>query len=169
MNNKKRMMFVLDEDYYFITIKIISILKYMNCIKSKIVDYRKIAYIIAFISDENNLKLLSNSINDFNTLSIIEREKLISIYCKGNIDQPIVKRVLFFLEKRNIVCMNKNNKYGCIDVGLVKNNDLDVLFEDRVFKEDMERIKFFYSKYSRVKSVKYDTFMNKVFGSSEVY
>ena len=41
MNNKKRMMFVFEEDYYYITMKIISILQYMNCINSKLVDYRK--------------------------------------------------------------------------------------------------------------------------------
>ncbi len=169
MNNKKRMMFVLEEDYYYITMKIISILQYMNCINSKLVDYRKISYIISCTTDDETLKLFCKSIDDYNSLSIIERERLLDMYYKGSLNQPIVKRVLFFLEKKNIICIVKNHNYGCIDVNLVKNKHLKDIFINEYFKEDRQRINTFYKKYNRVRSVKYETFIFKVFGSSEVF
>ena len=45
MDSKKRMMFILEEDYYFITIKILSILKALECDKKPFEDYRKLGII----------------------------------------------------------------------------------------------------------------------------
>ena len=45
MNSKKRMMFILEEDYYFITIKLLSILKALNCDIKPFEDYRKLGII----------------------------------------------------------------------------------------------------------------------------
>lgn len=68
MDSKKRMMFILEEDYYFITIKILSILKALECDKKPFEDYRKLGIIFEFIKNEDNMsfleKLLSYSSND---------------------------------------------------------------------------------------------------------
>lgn len=45
MNSKKRMMFILEEDYYFITIKILSILIALECNIKPFEDYRRLAII----------------------------------------------------------------------------------------------------------------------------
>ena len=168
MNNKKRIMFTVDDDYYYITIKVIVVLIQLDCYKKKFIDYRKLAFLILFMKSSENINLLIKSIQDYNTLSIFEREKLISIYYKGCMEQPIVKRVLFYLEKRGLVKLIKNSKYICVDVLLNSEEEIDNIFLSEQFSEDRKNINKIYEQFNRIKSVKYDTFIKRIFGDSEV-
>ena len=62
MDSKKRMMFILEEDYYFITIKILSILKALDCEKNPFQDYRKLGIIFEFIKNDENICFLKKLI-----------------------------------------------------------------------------------------------------------
>lgn len=168
MDNKKRMMFVLDEDYYFITIKLLIILKGLNCYKSNFVDHRKLAFIIGFIKEDKNIDLYRKSICISGELTLFDRERLISMYCSGNIDQPIVKKVLFFLEEKGLIHLEKNIKFNCINVRLVKNKELEEVLSSENYQDDMKNVKEIHSGFTRVRSIKYESFIEKVFGDSEV-
>ena len=132
-------MFTVDDDYYYITIKVIVVLIQLDCYKKKFIDYRKLAFLILFMKSSENINLLIKSIQDYNTLSIFEREKLISIYYKGCMEQPIVKRVLFYLEKRGLVKLIKNSKYICVDVLLNSEEEIDNIFLSEQFSEDRKK------------------------------
>jgi len=166
MDNKKRMMFVLDEDYYFVTIKILSVLKGLDCCDKKLVDYRKLAVIIEFIKEEKNMMLLKKILNS-GQLDLFESERLLSIYCKSNVENALVKRVLFFLEKKGLVSMEKNNKFNCVDVGLNYNGKLEEIFTSDFIVNDFKKMKVFW-EIQRIKTLKYETFIGKIFGDSEV-
>ena len=168
MDSKKRMMFNIDDDYYYITIKIIIILIRLDCFKNKFSDYRKLAYIILFLKSNESIKLFNKSLEDYNKLSIFEREQLGGIYYKGCIYQPIIKRVLFFLEKKDIITLEKNIKLTCIDVKITKNKDIKNTFSSGKFDYDIEKVDILYKQFNRIRSVKYDTFIQRVFGDSEV-
>lgn len=168
MDSKKRMMFNIDDDYYYITIKLIIILIQLDCFKNKFSDYRKLAYIILFIKSNESIKLFNKSVEDYDNLSIFEREQLISIYYKGCMYQPIIKRVLFFLEKKEIITLEKNNKFTCVDVKITRDKNIRNIFLSGEFDDDIEKVNILYKQFNRIRSVKYDTFIEQVFGDSEV-
>ena len=168
MDNKKRMMFVLDEDYYFIMIKVLIILNQLECYKKKFIDYRKLAFIIAFIKEDRDLDLYKRSIKGYDELNILERERLVNIFYRGKMDQPVIKRELFFLEKKKLISLEKNVKFNCIDVVLIKNKDLNKILSSDKFNNDIEKVNKIYKELNRVTSIKYDTFIERVFGNSEV-
>lgn len=168
MDSKKRMMFNIDDDYYYITIKLIIILIQLDCFRNRFSDYRKLAYIILFIKSNESINLFNRSIEEYDNLSIFEREQLISIYYKGCVYQPIIKRVLFFLEKKQIIILEKNTKYACIDIKLSRDKNIKNIFLSDKFDDDIEKVNRLYKQYNRIRTVKYDTFIKRVFGDSEV-
>lgn len=168
MDNKKRMMFVLDEDYYFITTKLLIILKSLKCYKNKFIDYRKFAFIIEFIKDSKGIELYKKSVERIDELTILEREELVNKYYNGNINQSIIKKVLFFLEKKELIRLEKNIKFNCIDVLLIKNKNLEEILSSEVFCGDIENVNEIYVNFNRIKTIKYESFIERIFGDSEV-
>lgn len=81
MDNKKRMMFILEEDYYFITIKLLSILKALDCDKKPFEDYRKLGIVLEAIKSEENIIFLQKLIHhsQLNILIMIKRLSFFSI------------------------------------------------------------------------------------------
>jgi hypothetical protein len=167
MNSKKRMMFILEEDYYFITIKILSILKALECESKPFEDYRKLGIIFEFIKDDNNFaffqKLMKKNVQD-----IFDSEKAVKIFCDSKLDVAVIKRVLFFLEKQSIVELRKSLKNGSIDVLLLRNDTLDELIKDSILKYDVEKCVIIKQSIHRLRSLKIDTLQTKIFGYNEV-
>ena len=168
MNNKKRMMYLVDEDYYFIIIKILLILDALGRGKSKFIDYRKLSFIIEFIKDDSTMKLFRKSIEHNKSSKLHIDERLFTVYYNANMQQALIKRVLFFLEKRQLIVLFKNDKYACIDVSIVDNKEINEVLSSSIFNEDKEHINEIRQNINKIKSIKYDTFIEKVFGNREV-
>lgn len=167
MNIKKRMMFVLEEDYYFITLKLIAILDGLGCKNKPFVDYRKLSLILEFIKDSKNIDLLNKAINKLE-LNVFDNERLLKLFCDSNMNISVIKRVLFFLEKQNIVHLEKNNRFGCIDVNLLDYADVNNLLKEGIMDEDILRVLDFQRLINRIRSLKFETLQTKIFGFSEV-
>lgn len=165
MDSKKRMMFILEEDYYFITIKLLSILVTLECDKTPFSDYRKLGILIELIKDNNMVlfrKLISNK-----ELDIFENEKALKLFCNSKIDISVIKRVLFFLEKQKIITLMKNIKTGNIDITMERNNDIYDIFKKENMKKDIESIKEIKKNIRGIKILKLETLQTKIWGYSE--
>lgn len=99
MDNKKRMMFILEEDYYYITIKILSILRALECDKKSFHDYRKLGIIFEFIKNDNNFRFLSKILT-VEQNDLFDNEVKVKIYCDSKLNVAVFKRVLFFWKNR---------------------------------------------------------------------
>lgn len=64
--------------------------------------------------------------------------------------------------------LEKNIKLTCIDVKITKNKDIKNTFSSGKFYYDIEKVDILYKQFNRIRSVKYDTFIQRVFGDSEV-
>jgi hypothetical protein len=166
MDNKKRMMFILEEDYYFITIKLLSILKALECDKKYFADFRKLGLIFELIKNKKNLSLFNRLICGSNP-NVLDAEEAVKIFCDSKLDIAVIKRVLFFLEKQQILELKKNNKTGNIDV-LLKNDRINKLLEQEILKEDFQRANQLRKTIRGLRSLKLETLQSKVFGYSEV-
>jgi hypothetical protein len=167
MDSKKRMMFILEEDYYFITIKILSILKSLECYKKPFEDYRRLGIVFEFIKDDARIPLLEKLIKN-ERLDIFENEKALKIFCDSKLDVAIIKRVLFFLERKNIVELRKSTKSGNIDILLLNNDEIEKTIHEGILKRDLEKCIIVKKLIPRIRSLKIDTLQTKIFGYSEV-
>lgn len=166
MDSKKRMMFILEEDYYFITIKLLSILKALECDKNFFADFRKLGLIFELIKNKSNLNLFYRLIS-VNNPDMLDAEKAVKIFCDSKLDIAVIKRVLFFLEKQQIIELKKNAKSGNIDV-LLKSDNINKLLEQEILKEDYQRAYQLKKTIRGLRSLKLETLQSKVFGYSEV-
>jgi predicted lactoylglutathione lyase len=160
-------MFVLEDDYYFITIKLLSIFKALECDKKPFADYRKLGLIYELIKDLNNMRLFYRLTGDENN-NISDNEKALKISCDFRLDIAVIKRVLFFLEKQNIIELKKNIITGNIDVMLLKNEGLEELLRQDLFKEDIERAQEVKKAVRGLRNLKLETLQAKIFGNLEV-
>ena len=113
MDSKKRMMFILEDDYYFITVKLLSILKALDCDKKAFEDYRKLGIILETIKNEENMCFFQR-LMDRTEQNIFDNEKAIRFFCDSRLNVSVIKRVLFFLEKKNMVCLKRKIGFGLI-------------------------------------------------------
>lgn len=167
MDSKKRMMFILEEDYYFITIKILSILKSLNCSDKPFEDYRKLGIVFEFIKSQINLDFLYKLLNS-DEKDIFDTERIIKIFCDSRLDVSIIKRILFFLEKRKIVELSRSIKNSNIDVRLLENEELEALVESGALNDDLKSCMEVKKLIPRLKNLKLETLQKKVFGYDEV-
>ena len=163
MNSKKRLMFILEEDYYYLTLKTIAILKALKCDKKCLVDYRKICLIYEVIKDPSNIDLINKS-----NLDIFESNKLLNIAYSAKMNSAIFKRIIFFLEKKNIIRLEKNIKQESIDVYLCDSEEVKFLISENLLKEDIIKVEKLQKEISRIRSVKFSTLNNNIFGKSDV-
>lgn len=158
---KKRIMFNKDSDYYFIAYNSILILDKLNCYegKSNFCDYRKLIYILPFISDENRLKSVTNN----KKLSDDEIKMLEDIYINAKLREPILKSILFTLEKKGYLTLEKNNKRKSIDVRLNSNSIRKEFLNAEIFKVETQNINHFKVNFQRLSFINVDSLIERIF------
>ena len=167
MDSKKRMMFILEEDYYFITIKLLSILKALDCNKKPFEDYRKLGIVLEAIKSEENIRFLQKLIHH-SQLNIFDNDKEIKFFCDSRLNVSIIKRVLFFLEKQNMVELTRSVKNSNIDVTLKESKAFNDLIEMKILDEDLNRCFNVRKLIPRIRCFILETMQKKVFGYDEV-
>ena len=99
---------------------------------------------------------------------IFDNEKSIKIFCDSKLNVSVIKRVLFFLEKQDMIEMRKNPKNSNIDILLKINDKLRSLIETGLLEEDISRCLTIKKLLPRIRSLKLSTLQEKVFGYNEV-
>ncbi|PQJ46361.1 hypothetical protein BTN99_13620 [Vibrio campbellii] len=143
---KKRMMFVQNDDYNFLSYITILILQYFSCTKKKtvFVDYRKIAFIANIIFYKNK--------DDWNQIYYSSQTTLKSLFS-----------IIQLLEKKGILNLESNEKLKTIDLWLNKDSIGDTFSEGNLFKYELDEIKKIHSEISRTRTLKLKTFLDRVF------
>ncbi|EHU9473383.1 hypothetical protein KZY47_003305 [Vibrio vulnificus] len=143
---KKRMMFVQNDDYNFLSYITILTLQYFSCTKKKqtFVDYRKIAFIANIIFYKNK--------DDWNQIYYSSQTTLKSLFS-----------IIQLLEKKRILNLESNEKMKTIDLWLNKDSIGDTFSEGNLFKYELDEIKKIHSEISRTRTLKLKTFLDRVF------
>ncbi len=169
MDNKKRLMFSLQDDYYYITLKILLIMKCYDCYSKPFVDYRKLSILFEIIKDEKTNHFIEKLlVNDAPKVDLFDNDRIIDIVCNSKLSVPVIKRILLFLESKGIIELTKNSKKNTIDIKLVKDNDIYELLESGRFDEDRARIQIIKTHIPNARYIKFTTLKVKLFGKHEV-
>lgn len=158
---KKRLMYLSGEDFYLYCYSVFVILDSLGCRNGKYFrDYRKLAFLTDIIGDDKIVYVLSHSSGE--KLNPKDYECLLDSYSNGLTLRSEILKLLFVLEKRGYVSLNRG-KAQEIDVTLTKNNLPSGFLDSNVFASESKNIKNVSKKTGRLASLTLDTMLNKIY------
>ena len=123
--------------------------------------------IFEFIKNDENICFLKKLIKH-NSEEILDSEKTLKIFCESRLCVAVIKRVIFFLEKKDIIELIRNKKNCNIDIRLKESIVMEELMNLDILHCDIEKCKEIKDLVPRIRSLKLETLQTKVFGYNEV-
>jgi hypothetical protein len=161
VSTKKKLMYLSGEDFYLYCYSVFVILESLGCRGGKYFrDYRKLAFLTDIIGDDKTVYVISHSSGE--KLNPKDYERLLNSYSNGLIRRNEILKLLFVLEKRGYVSLNRG-KTQEIDVTLTKENLPNNFFDDNVFDSECKNIEEVSKKIGRLGSLTLDTMLNKIY------
>lgn len=165
---KKRIMFIDSEDYYFITYNALIALKSLGCYTGKLFkDCRKLPHIISILNSPALLEIVKR--RSLNIALSIEDKSMLSLnYSKSIVQSKEYFKVLFALDRHEILNITKSSKDGLFDCHLIKTKALDEFISGQIFFNDQQRALLFFRYVQRCSSLTYETFISKIYARDGV-
>jgi hypothetical protein len=161
VSTKKKLMYLSGEDFYLYCYSVFVILDSLGCHDGKYFrDYRKLAFLTDIISDDKTVYVVSHSSGD--KLNPKDYECLLDSYSNGLTRRSEILKLLFVLEKRGYVSLNRG-KAQEIDVTLTKDNLPNDFLNSNVFESESKNIKNVSKKVGRLGSLTLDTMLSKIY------
>ena len=159
---KKGIMYVKSNDYYFIAYNVILFLKITDCIYPKryLKDYRKLQYLSEIVSDSRYLKIISKKSEN---ISVNDKQMLARLYSNGLTRMSQLSQVLFFLESKDLISIQKNDNSKTFDVSLKAENIDKSFFSRDVFMNEIKNIYELKSQIHGLSNINYGTMLDKIF------
>lgn len=137
---KKRMMFIQREDYNFLTYNFLILLNELNCVSEdkKFNDFRKIAYLVEFIS--NNI-----TIEDYTEI------ELSNIYLRAQLKKKLLSHLIIVLKNKQYLEMSLNPTHRTLDVWINKEKIPNDFFNSEYFSQEILNIQKL-KKFAKISS-----------------
>lgn len=154
---KKRLMFIQKEDYNFLTYNLLLLLKILqaNSKESRFQDFRKIAYLIHFVSTQSN----------FNNLS---KQELAIIYTKSHLKKQLLSHLVLILKNRNYLGVEVNSVRGTLDIWIKEENISSDFFEGNLFEKEIKNILEIKKSLPRLKILLLKNVVDSIFTKNNV-
>ncbi|MCK5021914.1 MAG: hypothetical protein KAR54_01555 [Candidatus Pacebacteria bacterium] len=164
---KKSLMYLSGEDFYLFCYAVFIALDSLNCKNGKYFsDYRKLAFLIEFIKDEKLNYIISNSSEK--SLNPIDKEYLFRSYSVGLGRRSEILKLLFTLEKRNYVILDKGNTRSLVNVSLNNEAIPEGFFNKEVFSKEYRNMASFSGYVKRLSVLKLDTMIERVYRNNGI-
>ncbi|WP_295801138.1 hypothetical protein [Mucilaginibacter sp.] len=162
--NKKRLMFIKGEDFYFLTYNIIIILKTLGCNSAEktFKDYRKLAFLVDFSADWTLLNIL-RSYPSGRYLNYRDKEMLMRSYSSGLVRINEILKLLFALEKKGLIGISKNAASSQLDIYLREDSVPSNLFENNIFKLELDNANMLKRVVPRLSMIKLETLLSSIY------
>lgn len=164
---KKDLMYLSGEDFYLFCYSIFIILDTLGCRDGKYFkDYRKISFLIEFAKDESLNYLLDDLAK--NGLSAVDKEYLFHSYSSGMARRSEILKLLFTLEKKQYVSLERGKNSSFVNVSLNKDRIPDEFFSDDVFLSEYENIKKLKGLVKRLSVLTLDKMLERIYEDNGV-
>ncbi|CAA0183343.1 conserved hypothetical protein [Tenacibaculum maritimum] len=156
-NARKRMMFIQKEDYNYLCYNLIIILNNLGCTKEsyQFKDFRKIAYLIDFISASKN-------IDDFS------QDELGGIYSKVHIKKKLLSHLLIILKNKDYLGISMNKTHKSFDIWLKIDNIPKTFFDKDIFYNELDNFEILKTKIRGIRNTTIKTMVDKLFTSKNI-
>jgi hypothetical protein len=164
-STRKRLMFVTQEDFYFLTYNIIVILKTLGCIKEEksFLDGRKLAFLVDFSSNNYLANELRRSSEENVLLNKQDKDVFYQAYTKGRARLPFVNRLLYSLENKKIITVKPDQEKKRLNIYLNDSAEIKKLVESGLFENEFVNAKIIQEAYSRIRSTSLDAALDNIF------
>lgn len=166
--DKKRLLYNQSEDLYFITYNILLILYHLGCYskKSEFKDYRKLSFLISIISDNMSSILASDYYDRKNEPNENIIESLNKLYFRSIENIILIRYVLIILEQKGVIeIVGEDNK---TNIYLLDYEKYTEFCGSKKFNEEIQNINILKLSISKLKMIKYITFIDKMFKKNGV-
>jgi hypothetical protein len=132
-------MYLSGEDFYLCCYSVFIILDSLGCSGGRYFkDYRKISFLIEFVKD-NKLNYILDVLAK-NNLAAIDKEYLFHSYSSGMARRSEVLKLLFTLEKKQFVSLERGKNSSFVNVTLNKGSIPDDFLSKDIFSNEYENI-----------------------------
>lgn len=168
---RKRLMYVTQEDFYFLTYCLLLILKQLNCVKevNQFKDIRKLAFCVDLISDNNLISILLNYKEKTITPLAAEKEQLSNAYIKGQNRLPFLNRLIFSLEKRKFITIVTEPSSKILGVYLNILEIPDTFFDEELFEGEIVHISLLKKVSTKIRTTSLSAFLEAIFVKNGVH
>lgn len=161
-NVKKSLMYLSGEDFYVFCYAVLIVLDYLKCKDGRYFkDYRKLAFLIEFIKDDKLNYIISNTHGK--SLNPIDKEYLFSSYSTGLGRRSEILKLLFTLEKKNYIVLDKGDTRSLVNVSLNKEAIPSDFFNKEIFSREYRNISVFTQCVKKLSALKLDTLLNRIY------
>jgi hypothetical protein len=165
IESKKGIMFSTGEDFYVYTYAIIIILEVLGCKGQKLFkDCRKMPYLIDFIINSRSadiLELYSNRV----IKSKVDKVALTEAYSRAALRRGEVFKIIFSLEKKGIVVLQRGRKLDQVDVSLVSESVPVDMLDRVVFETEFNNAEIMAKTAKKLSTLTLETTVEKFFGA----
>ncbi|MDC7997380.1 hypothetical protein [Gilvibacter sediminis] len=148
---KKRMMFILREDYNFLTYNIFIILNSLGCVndKSALKDHRKLSFLIDFVSDSKLIDIIENQSVEGEIINEIDRDLLNQSFTNSLLRLKTINQLVFTLTNEDYLIV-RNRKLDKLNIALNKEKVSSDFLRGSMFKIERENMKRLKSVVQRI-------------------
>jgi hypothetical protein len=159
---KKKIMFSKGDDFYFLSYNILLILYGMDCFcgQRTFKDYRKLSFLIDFVSNRN---LAQTASSNMILLNPVDRELFTRAYANGMLRLNQVIRLLFTLEKRGFVTLERELGADTVNVCLNKEAIDKSFFNKDLFKPELNNLKLIKASVQRTTVLTLENLLTRLF------
>lgn len=160
---RRRLMFSVAEDSYFLTYNIILILGMLKCTNnSYLKDSNKIALLVTIIEKTQNIEVIKKVLKN-EQINNYDKNVLFDIYYNSKLRMRSVISIIFSLDKKGIINVRKSGK--TIDISLVNSSIYINFIDKRLFEDDVKVYKDIFSNVSKIKHIISGTLNSMIFKS----
>lgn len=159
-NKKKRLMYIQSEDFYFLTYNTIILLKVLDCTNGKryLKDYRKISFLMDFISNPYYVSFLDKEI-----LSASDLRELTQLYSNGILRLKELNKLYYTLDSRKIIKLEKKENSDEFNISLNIDNVACDFIDNELFEIEFKNSKIIKSRIKRLSALTLDSLKQKLF------
>lgn len=158
-------MFVTGEDFYFLTYNILLLLKELKCNGQprKFKDYRKLAFLIDFVSNRDLIKILKTYTSKGFIQNNEDREAMVNAWSNGLIRVKLLARLLYSLEQKGLIGMEKDATRNSVTVWYNDNERTEKFFKENLFENEKQNAKSLVGIIKRLSNITFESFQEKTF------
>lgn len=163
MTPKKRMMFMLTQDYYLMTYSIILLLQQLSATtaKTSLIGLSKMNILVELISNNKLLSIIETTRQTGRRVPVNDLDYLDDVYHGLISREPILYRVFFILSHRKIISIEKA---GTRDIVFLKKESInDLFFDVNIFSEEIDNIKRIRTLFPHVKRMTKESLLQSIF------
>jgi hypothetical protein len=155
---KKRIMYIQGEDYNYLCYNLMIILSFYDCYSENkcFKDFRKIAYLIDFISNEKKYTEYSEG-------------ELTSIYSRAQVRKKLISHLLIVLKNKGLIDIGINHTHKTFNIWLVDSSELGLFVKNKKFEEEYRNLANFKRDVAGIKTATIKTMVDKIFKSKGVF